>query len=81
MILLERSRRKTRVVFLSALCRASLEEDPDNTEDDVHAELGVIRVQMGYVLQQLGQQDEALKLYNVVIKQKFATQARSCEFF
>ena len=52
------------------LCRESFEDDPEATQEEIDAELGVIRVQMGYVLQKMGQNDEALKLYNQVIKQK-----------
>ena len=52
------------------LCRESFEDDPEAAQEEIDAELGVIRVQMGYVLQKMGQNDEALKLYNQVIKQK-----------
>ncbi len=48
-----------------------MEEDPDCTEDEVEAELAVIHIQMGYVLQRLGQNEEALKLYNHVIKNRY----------
>ncbi|KAK2187665.1 hypothetical protein NP493_158g04070 [Ridgeia piscesae] len=52
------------------LCRQLFEDDPDTAEDEVDAELGIIRVQLGYSLQQLGRNDEALKLYSQVIKTK-----------
>lgn len=45
------------------LCREMMEED-----DDVDAELGLIRVQRAYVLQLQGRNEEALKLYNQVVK-------------
>lgn len=45
------------------LCKESLDE-----EDDEEMELGVIRVQKGYILQLMGKNDEALALYNQVVK-------------
>ncbi|XP_074655240.1 signal recognition particle subunit SRP72-like [Tubulanus polymorphus] len=52
------------------LCRKFLEDDPDVTEEEIDAELGVIRVQRGCALQMMGKNDQALKLYNQVIKQR-----------
>eukprot|EP00057_Strongylocentrotus_purpuratus_P009534 XP_011664008.1 PREDICTED: signal recognition particle subunit SRP72 [Strongylocentrotus purpuratus] len=52
-----------RLVQAEQLCREMMEED-----DDVEAELGVIHVQRAYVLQLQGKNDEALKLYNQVVK-------------
>ncbi|KAI0231458.1 Signal recognition particle subunit SRP72 [Lamellibrachia satsuma] len=46
------------------------EDDPDVAEDEVDAELSIIRVQLGYTLQELGRSDEALKLYSQVLKKK-----------
>ncbi|XP_037531087.1 signal recognition particle subunit SRP72 [Nematolebias whitei] len=52
------------------LCRVSMAEDSDVTEEDVASELAVIHSQMAYVLQLQGRTDEALQLYNQVIKLK-----------
>ncbi|XP_004085026.1 signal recognition particle subunit SRP72 [Oryzias latipes] len=52
------------------LCRASLAEDSDMTEEDVESELAVIHSQMAYVMQLQGRTEEALQLYNQVIKLK-----------
>jgi signal recognition particle subunit SRP72 len=51
------------------LCRKALEED-DVPDDEIEAELGIIRVQLGYVLHKMGKIDPALKLYNQVLKLK-----------
>ncbi|XP_017285263.1 signal recognition particle subunit SRP72 [Kryptolebias marmoratus] len=52
------------------LCRVSLAEDSDVTEEDIESELAVIRSQMAYIVQLQGRTDEALQLYNQVIKLK-----------
>ncbi|CAL9707132.1 unnamed protein product [Knipowitschia caucasica] len=52
------------------LCRVSLAEDSDVTEEDIESELAVIHSQMAYVMQLQGRTDEALQLYNQVIKLK-----------
>uniref|UniRef100_A0A8C2ZEN2 Signal recognition particle subunit SRP72 n=1 Tax=Cyclopterus lumpus TaxID=8103 RepID=A0A8C2ZEN2_CYCLU len=52
------------------LCRVSLAEDSDVTEEDIESELAVIHSQMAYVMQLEGRTDEALQLYNQVIKLK-----------
>ncbi|XP_019737195.1 signal recognition particle subunit SRP72 [Hippocampus comes] len=52
------------------LCRLSLAEDSDITEEDIESELAVIHSQMAYVMQLQGRTDEALQLYNQVIKLK-----------
>ncbi|XP_077433843.1 signal recognition particle subunit SRP72 [Vanacampus margaritifer] len=52
------------------LCRQSLADDSDITEEDVESELAVIHSQMAYVIQLQGRTDEALQLYNQVIKLK-----------
>ncbi|TSK87423.1 Signal recognition particle subunit SRP72 [Bagarius yarrelli] len=52
------------------LCRMSLAEDSDMTEEDVDAELAVIHSQMAYVMQLQGRTEDALQLYNQVIKLK-----------
>ncbi|KAI4796243.1 hypothetical protein KUCAC02_027876 [Chaenocephalus aceratus] len=46
------------------LCRVSLAEDSDVTEEDIESELAVIHSQMAYVMQLQGRTDEALQLYN-----------------
>lgn len=50
------------------LCKTTLEEDA--TEEEIEAELAVIRVQHGYALQVLNRNDRALKMYNQVLKSK-----------
>lgn len=42
----------------------------DVTEEDIESELAVIHSQMAYILQLQGQTDEALQLYNQVVKLK-----------
>ncbi|XP_036121278.1 signal recognition particle subunit SRP72 isoform X2 [Molossus molossus] len=52
------------------LCRCSLSEDSDGTEEDPQAELAIIHGQMAYILQLQGRTEEALQLYNQIIKLK-----------
>uniref|UniRef100_A0A4W3I8E6 Signal recognition particle subunit SRP72 n=1 Tax=Callorhinchus milii TaxID=7868 RepID=A0A4W3I8E6_CALMI len=52
------------------LCRQSFSEDTDMTDEDIDAELAIIHAQMAYVMQLQGRTDEALQLYNQVIKLK-----------
>uniref|UniRef100_A0A673NAW1 Signal recognition particle subunit SRP72 n=1 Tax=Sinocyclocheilus rhinocerous TaxID=307959 RepID=A0A673NAW1_9TELE len=52
------------------LCRKSLAEDSDVTDEDVEAELAIIHSQMAYVMQLQGRTEDALQLYNQVIKLK-----------
>uniref|UniRef100_A0A8C9WP92 Signal recognition particle subunit SRP72 n=1 Tax=Scleropages formosus TaxID=113540 RepID=A0A8C9WP92_SCLFO len=52
------------------LCRLSLSEDSDMTEEDIDLELAVIHSQMAYIMQLEGRTEEALQLYNQVIKLK-----------
>uniref|UniRef100_A0A2I3H146 Signal recognition particle subunit SRP72 n=1 Tax=Nomascus leucogenys TaxID=61853 RepID=A0A2I3H146_NOMLE len=52
------------------LCRRSLSEDTDGTEKDPQAELAIIHGQMAYILQLQGRTEEALQLYNQIIKLK-----------
>lgn len=42
----------------------------DVTEEDINSELAVIHSQMAYIMQLQGRADEALQLYNQVIKLK-----------
>ncbi|NWZ62680.1 SRP72 protein, partial [Acrocephalus arundinaceus] len=52
------------------LCRQSLSEDSDVTEEDVEAELAIIHGQMAYIMQLQGRTEDALQLYNQIIKLK-----------
>nr|XP_060618680.1 signal recognition particle subunit SRP72 isoform X1 [Anolis sagrei ordinatus] len=52
------------------LCRQSLSEDSDVTEEDIEAELAIIHGQMAYIFQLQGHTEEALQLYNQIIKLK-----------
>lgn len=45
----------------------------DVTEEDIDAELAVIHSQMAYIMQLQGRADEALQLYNQVIKLKWVS--------
>ncbi|XP_066582106.1 signal recognition particle subunit SRP72 [Prorops nasuta] len=51
------------------LCREGLEED-GLTEEAVEDELGIIKVQLGYCLQQQGREKEAQALYTAALKAK-----------
>ncbi|CAH1782975.1 unnamed protein product [Owenia fusiformis] len=53
-----------------ALCRESFEDDPDVTEDEIDEELGIVVVQRAYCLQMMGKEEEAMKMYNTVVKQR-----------
>uniref|UniRef100_G1N8W6 Signal recognition particle subunit SRP72 n=1 Tax=Meleagris gallopavo TaxID=9103 RepID=G1N8W6_MELGA len=57
-------------VFLLELCRQSLSEDSDVTEEDIEAELAIIHGQMAYIMQLQGRTEDALQLYNQIIKLK-----------
>ncbi|MEE6474584.1 hypothetical protein FKM82_010429 [Ascaphus truei] len=52
------------------LCRQTISEDTDLTEEDIEAELAIIHGQMAYIMQQQGCIDDALQLYNQIIKLK-----------
>ncbi|XP_063313353.1 signal recognition particle subunit SRP72 [Pelobates fuscus] len=52
------------------LCRQSISEDSDFTEEDIEAELAIIHGQMAYVLQLKGKSEDAIQLYNQIIKLK-----------
>ncbi|XP_064917617.1 signal recognition particle subunit SRP72 [Columba livia] len=52
------------------LCRQSLSEDSDVTEEDIDAELAIIHGQMAYIMQLQGRTEDALQLYNQIIKLK-----------
>ncbi|KAG9486528.1 hypothetical protein GDO78_006737 [Eleutherodactylus coqui] len=52
------------------LCRQSISEDTDLSEEDIDAELAIIHGQMAYIMQLQGSIDDALQLYNQIIKLK-----------
>ncbi|NXH70320.1 SRP72 protein, partial [Hydrobates tethys] len=52
------------------LCRQSLSEDSDVTDEDIEAELAIIHGQMAYIMQLQGRTEDALQLYNQIIKLK-----------
>ncbi|XP_078392344.1 signal recognition particle subunit SRP72 [Cetorhinus maximus] len=52
------------------LCRQSYSEDTDMSDEEIDAELAIIHAQMAYVMQLQGRSDDALQLYNQVIKLK-----------
>ncbi|XP_063277462.1 signal recognition particle subunit SRP72-like [Prinia subflava] len=52
------------------LCCQSLSEDSDVTEEDIEAELAIIHGQMAYIMQLQGRTEDALQLYNQIIKLK-----------
>ncbi|XP_069782233.1 signal recognition particle subunit SRP72 isoform X2 [Narcine bancroftii] len=52
------------------LCRQSFSEDTDISDEEIDAELAIIHAQMAYVMQLQGRNDDALQLYNQVIKLK-----------
>ncbi|EDL37921.1 mCG15863, isoform CRA_b, partial [Mus musculus] len=52
------------------LCRRSFSEDSDGAEEDPQAELAIIHGQMAYIMQLQGRTEEALQLYNQIIKLK-----------
>ncbi|XP_032876337.1 signal recognition particle subunit SRP72 [Amblyraja radiata] len=52
------------------LCRQSFSEDTDINDEEIDAELAIIHAQMAYVMQLQGRNDDAVQLYNQVIKLK-----------
>lgn len=60
--------------FLPSVLRINTHRLPlplqDVTEEDINSELAVIHSQMAYIMQLQGRADEALQLYNQVIKLK-----------
>ncbi|GAB1607848.1 signal recognition particle subunit SRP72-like [Argonauta hians] len=52
------------------VCRKSFEDDPESTEEDINEEVAVLRTQLAYVLQRQGRPEEALRMYNQVLKTK-----------
>ncbi|CAN7999503.1 unnamed protein product [Ixodes pacificus] len=51
------------------LCKKTLEEN-DDPEEEIEDELAIVRTQLGYTKQKLGHSDQAMKLYNLVLKQR-----------
>lgn len=49
-------------------CREYFEEDPDMEEEEIEAEMSVLRVQLAYTLQLQSREEEALKIYNQVLR-------------
>lgn len=52
------------------MCKKYFEDDEEFTEEDLENEIGIIRVQMAYCLQKLGKSEEAMRIYNTVLKNK-----------
>lgn len=50
------------------MCKQTFEDEED--QDFVESEMAIIRIQLAYCLQKLGKLDEALKIYNSVLKSK-----------
>jgi len=57
------------LVASEAQAREFLAEEGESAED-IDEEIGIIRVQLGYVLQKLGREKEAQNIYNAVLKAK-----------
>ncbi|XP_039266690.2 signal recognition particle subunit SRP72-like [Styela clava] len=51
-------------------CKEYFEEDPDVTDEDIESELAVLKVQRAYAMQLQGREDEAMKVYNQVLKSR-----------
>jgi hypothetical protein len=54
--------------FTTEMCKESFADDPDVTEEEIAEELAIIRVQLAYILQKFGRNNEAITLYNQVQK-------------
>ena len=52
------------------MCKESFADDPDVTEEEVAEELAIIHVQLAYILQKFGKNNEAMALYNQVQKHR-----------
>jgi len=57
------------------VCRKSLAEDEDITEEEIESEVCIIRVQLAYVLQMLGRYEEAISIYHQVVRSRPADVA------
>lgn len=58
------------------MCKGSFADDPDVTEEEVEEELAIIRVQLAYILQKFGKNNEAMALYNQVQKYRLVKIVR-----
>lgn len=58
-----------KLVQAQELCKKSLEDD-DVPEDEIEEELAIVRTQLGYAKQRLGFPEQAMKLYNLTLKQR-----------
>ncbi|XP_022094450.1 signal recognition particle subunit SRP72-like [Acanthaster planci] len=52
------------------LCKEGMEDEAEMTAEEIEAELGVIHVQRAYILQLQGRTDEAMKIYNQLVKSR-----------
>jgi signal recognition particle subunit SRP72 len=55
------------------ICIKHFEDDQENFEDSeaLDNEIAIIKAQLAYCLQKMGKPDEALKIYNNIIKTKY----------
>lgn len=51
------------------MCKEYFEDEED--QEFVESEMAIIRIQLAYCLQKAGKIDEALKIYNSVLKSKY----------
>ena len=52
------------------MCKEFYQSEEDFDESELENELAIIKVQLAYCLQVLNKNDEALKIYNTVLKNK-----------
>ena len=52
------------------MCRKTL-EDEEATEEEIEAELAIIRAQIGYCYQMQKKEETALRMYNQILRQKY----------
>jgi signal recognition particle subunit SRP72 len=52
------------------MCKEFYKSEEDFDEEELENELAIIKVQLAYCLQVLNKNDEALKIYNSVLKNK-----------
>ncbi|XP_077501930.1 signal recognition particle 72 [Amblyomma americanum] len=58
-----------KLVQAEELCKKYLEED-DIPEDEIEEEMAIVRTQLAYAKQMLGFLEQAMKLYNLTLKQR-----------
>lgn len=51
------------------MCKKTFEDEQEDAEA-LESEIAIIRIQLAFCLQKLGKTDEALKMYNNVLKNK-----------